>query len=549
MLAPLESQNNAPGPEPFRRRLRLWLWAKATRFPFVSLFFLVFASNLLGSFFNIGYNYLLIVKCYMDEHQQDVFQHVASPLYNIVAYPAGIGLTIWLILPLVRCRKRLRAGQEVAPAQMEICRRRLVNLPFYQVCINFLGWLPGAVVFPLLVCWLGGTYNAGPIWVQFVLSFCVSALLTTAGTFFLLEVYLIACFYPDFFQGARPSQVHGTIRVSFAWRLVLLGSAVAAPLLALWLVAISISDVRGQGDQLKILAHFVTVGGAVSAGLIFWLVGRDLSNWVSAHAKATEQVELDNLDIHILQQRPDEWGLLTDRFNDMVAALTRGRQERETFGEFVGGPDVRDDIMQNYPGLGGEVETITVLFADIRGFTRRSTGASPQYVVELLNRFLTLAANAIQKNAGFVNKFLGDGIMALFGVRQRRANHADQAISAAREMLARLRTFNQELIQRGEEPLQIGIGIHTGPALVGCIGATVTLADGSERMRREFTAIGETVNLAQRLEQLTKSCAGPILLSAQTQGHLQQQQQLQQLGPVAVPGYDKTLVVYRVEET
>jgi adenylate cyclase len=277
-------------------------------------------------------------------------------------------------------------------------------------------------------------------------------------------------------------------------------------------------------------------------------VGTDIRSWVAAHAAATEQVEMDNLDIHIEQRRPDEWGLLTDRFNDMVAALARARQVRETFGQFVS-PKVRDDILQNYQGLGGEVQPVTVLFTDIRGFTRRSAGQDPERVVEVLNRFLTLAVTAIEEsNGGWVDKFLGDGVMALFGVRSRRTDHADQALAAARELLSRLRHFNEELAGRGEEPLQIGIGIHTGPALVGCIGATVALAGGRERVRREFTAIGETVNLAQRLEQLTKCHAGPILLSEQTRQHLHQPPPLESLGPVTVPGYNGPLVVYRAQE-
>jgi adenylate cyclase len=546
MLAPLHRPNAPAVPDPGPGRLPRWLRAAADRYPFVLLFLVILGSNLVGSFFNSAYNTDLILKRCMDERQRAAFWNVAFPLYNAVVYPIGIGLTIWLLAPLARCRRRLRAGQPVPPGHLELCRRRLVNLPFYQVCINFMGWLPGAVAFPLLVCWVGGDHNAGLIWVQFVLSFLVSALLTTAQTFFLLETYLIRSFYPDFFQDARPAQVRGVIRIPFALRLLLLWSAVAVPLLALLLVAMNFSS-EGDVAELKSLALAVTVVGIGSGGLIFWLVGYDVSSWVMAHAAATEQVESDNLDVQIAQRRPDEWGLLTDRFNDMVAALARARQVRETFGQFVS-PKVRDDILQNYHGLGGEVQPVTVLFADIRGFTRRSAGQDPARVVEVLNQFLTLAVTAIEESSGgWVDKFLGDGVMALFGVRSRRTDHADQALAAARELLARLQTFNEDLVRRGEAPLQIGVGIHTGPALVGCIGATVALADGRERVRREFTAVGETVNLAQRLEQLTKTCGGPVLLSEQTYQQLHSAPPLKALGSVVVPGYGGTLVVYCLE--
>ena len=421
-----------------------------------------------------------------------------------------------------------------------------MNLPFYQVCINFIGWLPGAVAFPLLVSSFGGHHEIEAIWLQFILSFIVSACLTTAQTFFLLEWFLIRYFYADFFQDARPAAVRGVIRIPLRVRLWLLWSLLAVPLLALWLVAWNFNDQRGDTASLKGLALLVTVIGLALGFFMFWLVGSDVTKWVAAHATATEQIELGNYHVYIQERRPDEWGQLTDRFNDMVAALGRARQMRETFGQFVS-PEVRDEI-ENYPGLGGELKEITVLFADIRGFTRRTTGEDPEKVVELLNRFLTLATTAIESTGGVIDKFLGDGVMAHFGALRRQAKHADQAVAAARELLIQLQGLNAELKDQGQAPVQIGIGIHTGPALVGCIGSKEMLPDGRQRMRRSFTAIGETVNLAQRLEQLTKCCDGPILISEQTRLKLQSPLPLRSHGKVPVPGYDGCLVVYQVRE-
>jgi adenylate cyclase len=517
------------------------------RRPFLVLFMLVLLSNAFGSFFSARYNELLIVNRLMDREQVHVFWRVAFPAYNGIAYPIGICLIVWLLWPMSRCRRRLRAKKPVPPAELEKCRKRLVNLPFYQVCINFLGWLPGAVVFPLLITGLGGVHEAPAIWARFVLSFVVSALLTTAQTFFLLEWFLIRYFYADFFLDARPSSVRGVIRIPFGWRLLLLWSALAVPLLALLLVALDININDKDTTSLKALAGFVTVIGGASGGFVFWLVGSDINKWVACHATATEQIEFGNYDVNIPERRPDEWGQLTDRFNDMASALTRAQREHETFGQFIG-PEVRDDIMDNFPGLGGNLEEITVFFADIRGFTRRTTGQDPTKVVELLNRFLTLAQNAVESKGGQIDKFLGDGVMALFGARRRNVGHADQAVVAAKELLAQMERFNDELKEHGQQPLEIGIGIHTGHALVGCVGSTIKLPGGRERMRRAFTAIGETVNLAQRLEQLTKSHEGPILLSEQTRVKLQLPLQLRSHGAVPVPGYDGCLVVYQVTD-
>ncbi len=546
MPASQPPMDHSPAIRPGNGRWSKWLDGAVQRWPFLALFMVIFASNAVGSVFNVDYNRELIVERLMDSGQQWVFSSIAFPVYNGLAYTLGISLTLWLLVPLSRCRRKLRAGLTVPPAKLELARKRLVNLPFYQVCINFLGWLPGALFFPLLICGLGSSHEAGLIWLQFVLSFLISALLTTAQTFFLMEWFLIRYFYADFFQDARPATVHGAIRITFGWRLTLLWSVVAVPLLALLLVALNIRPDGPDTEKLKDLATLVTVIGGLSGGFIFWLVGSDLSRWVSAHAAATEQIELDNYDVHIQERRPDEWGQLTDRFNDMVFALGRARQMRETFGQFVD-PEIRDDVMENYPGIGGELKEMTVFFADIRGFTNRSSGEDPTKVVELLNRFLTMAEIAVKAKGGVIDKFMGDGVMALFGaLRRRQANHADQAVAAARELLAQLQGLNAELTEQGQAPLIIGVGIHTGLALVGCVGSKVKLPDGRERLRRAFTAIGETVNLAQRLEQMTKTRPGPILISEQTRLKLQAPLHLHSHGEVLVPGFDGTLVVHQV---
>src|SRR5262249_8768532 len=201
----------------------------------------------------------------------------------------------------------------------------------------------------------------------------------------------------------------GAWRISFRVRLALLWAAVALmPLLSLLVVVMNFGGRQHDATQLKILAWAVAGVSGLSGWLTFRFVGRGILGWINTHAAATEQIEVGNLDIYIPEQRPDEWGRLTDRFNDMAAALRRGREEHETFGQMVS-PRVRDAIVERYHGLGGEVKEVTVLFADIRGFTRRSAGELPERVFELLNRFLSLAVRAVEDIGGVVNKFLGDG--------------------------------------------------------------------------------------------------------------------------------------------
>jgi adenylate cyclase len=518
------------------------------RWPFVALFVLAILSNGTGSAFNIVYNKLLIVDT-LTLAQKAAFWSTMLPVYNLVAYPVCLGLMVWLLLPLSRCLRALRAGELIKPAQLERCRRRLVNLPFHQVCVNFLGWLPGAVVFPLGICLLGGWHNAASIGGHFAVSFVVSALMSTVQTFFLLETFMIEVVYPEFFQEARPAEVLGAWRIPLKVRLLLYWVATAVvPIVSLLAVLLTFTQEHPHFNLLGSLALATAAGGILCSALIAFLAGRSLLGWVHAQARATEEITLGNYEYRLDERRPDEFGQLTDRFNDMAGALARARRMRQTVGQLIR-PDVLSDILDYYTEMGGDVREVTVLFADIRGFTRRSAGAAPDRVVGLLNRFFSLAVAAVEAEGGLVNKFLGDGFMALFGVPRPRPDHADRAVSAALALLKNLESLNRELAAEGQAPLTVGIGIHTGPALVGCIGATLTDSDGRSQMRREFTAIGETVNLGQRVEQLTKQLGGPVLLTEQTRAKLRCSAALTCLGPQQPAGHDGTLVLYRVEAT
>jgi adenylate cyclase len=169
------------------------------------------------------------------------------------------------------------------------------------------------------------------------------------------------------------------------------------------------------------------------------------------------------------------------------------------------------------------------VFVDIRNFTARSAAASPGQVVEVLNLFLTEMVDVIeQRHGGIVNKFLGDGLMALFSEWTGRPDHADAAVAAGREMLQRLQALNVRLGAAGEPPLAIGIGIHTGRAVVGSIGSP---------RRMEYTAIGDAVNVASRVESLTKVVGVPLLLTAATRQALSVSPSLELLPAQEVRGH------------
>jgi adenylate cyclase len=179
---------------------------------------------------------------------------------------------------------------------------------------------------------------------------------------------------------------------------------------------------------------------------------------------------------------------------------------RASYGRFV--PEyVVNQMLENPESfkLGGANQIITVLFADIRGFTSLAEHAPPEQVVGLLNRYFTAMTEIIFSHSGTLDKYLGDGLMALFGAPHATPQDAANAVAAAVQMQKRMLAFNQELRAEGLREINIGIGLHTGEATVGYIG--------SER-RSEYTAIGDTVNLAARLE--SNAGGGQILLTEAT---------------------------------
>ncbi len=216
------------------------------------------------------------------------------------------------------------------------------------------------------------------------------------------------------------------------------------------------------------------------------------------------------------------------------------RQMRSLFSKYVSG-DVLNEILKNPEkvALGGEEKEVTVFFSDIRGFTTLSEKTTPKNLVRILNKYFTVMTNEVLKSGGVLDKYIGDAIMAFWGAPIANPDQADAALKASLAMLERLKELNAELKANGDLEINIGIGLYTGPAIVGNVGS---------ELRFDYTVMGDTVNVASRLEGLNKEYKTQIIIGESTKNKIRGNYKFKSLGAAAVKGRGEKLNIYTIEK-
>jgi adenylate cyclase len=491
------------------------------------------APQILGSAFNIWYNAVIIKPMLAPELKQRFLLTVI--VYNAIIFPAGIWLWLRRVHSFAEPINRLRNGLTIDPGLLARLRRRLIHLPWYAAAISGLAWFLCIPVFLASLLQLQPHLPSQLLW-HLPISFCISGFISVTHTIFLVELASHWGLFPVFFSGVRADLMPDVITLSLRGRGVLWAvSASLCPIGSLLLLAFA---PQSPGTHSQWFAVFVgTVGiafGLCTALLISGLVARPIDHLRTA----AESVSRGKLDVTVPVSRADEFGLLLGEFNNMIRGLKEKEKLRQTFGLHVG-ERAAEQILKRDPGLSGVEEEITVMFVDIRSSTAQAAAMKPAQVVEMLNDFFRVTVRVVEEHGGMVNKYLGDGFMALFGAGDSKTNHADAGVVAGREILAALDTLNHEWKQAGRETIRIGIGLHTGPAIVGSIGSP---------QRLEFTAIGNTVNVASRIESLTKKVGRPLLLTADVRASLTMDFPLEMLPPQQVRGVDAPVTVFALKD-
>jgi class 3 adenylate cyclase len=229
------------------------------------------------------------------------------------------------------------------------------------------------------------------------------------------------------------------------------------------------------------------------------LVARSVASTMSDMRQATEKVRSGDFSARVPVVATDETGALARSFNMMVEGLDERERLRSAFGAYVD-PRVAERVVKEGVDLAGEELEVTVLFLDICGFTAIAERSEPSEVVSLLNDLWELVVPVLLEHGGYANKFIGDGLLAVFGAPGYQKDHAEQAVRAA---LA----ITPVVAKHYEDRISVGIGVNTGRVIVGTVG-------GGGRV--EFTAIGDAVNVAARVEKATRETNDDVLITAAT---------------------------------
>jgi adenylate cyclase len=256
-----------------------------------------------------------------------------------------------------------------------------------------------------------------------------------------------------------------------------------------------------------------TVGVLLVLGInLIYSYSKNLKLYFENETRVLKGVAVGNLDNYVPVVTADEFGIIASNTNFMIDGLREKNRLKEIFGKAVS-PAIAKRLLEmdndSKIKLGGSRQNLVILFSDIRNFTSLTEKTDPEHLLSYLNRYFTELVIVIQSNNGLVDKFIGDGILAVFGL-EGEDKAVDNAVKSAIDMQKTVSILNKELNIR----MDTGVGIHKGDVIAGIIGSPDRL---------EFSFIGDTVNTASRLEELTKTLGAPILISSSCYEELSQE--------------------------
>ena len=465
----------------------------------------------------------------------------------IVALPLSVLPQRLVVKPLRDLKKALSADDEaIPPGVLERALRRLINLPAVCAFTNLVLWvvLAAALVLYLYL----PRMHSSLIDSLFVFSrFFMIGLVASGLSFFLVENHVRKKWVPIFFPEGWLTQIRGGLAIPVTRRIRVLWAAgtlnpmiilLVTLLFVLWEPQSGPLSIRELSSQICLFVLILFCIFTTIALRLNFLVARSIRAPISEILKALRQVRDGDFTRRVTVFSNDEIGILGDATNMMIRGLADRERIRETFGRYVT-PEIRDRILSGRIPLSGERRVATLVFTDLRDFTPYVERTSPEEVILSMKAYFTIMQRAIRQRGGLVLQYVGDEIEAAFGVPIPSDSHADDALQAALAMRSALAELNRERSAAGKPAFRHGIGIHTGMVLAGNTGSDDHLS---------YALIGDTVNLASRIQGLTRSMKCDILVSEETMNNLKGSFPLRKEASALVKGYSKSVVVYSLVE-
>lgn len=462
----------------------------------------VIAANVAGAI--VVYLFLAFVSPPSSTSEESLtLELVTFGTYLVGAALAGYQVGLKTFRPVSRWLEERRA-----PSDEEL--EQTLAQPFRQAAWVFAGWCGGGILFAGLHMTPGNPVHYAPeygMWIGGV------SLLGGGAAAMLSYLLVDRSLRPVFAAALARTAPRRTRTLGVRRRIVAswaLGSGVV-------LVAIALVPFGAPRVDRAVL--FLAPIGIVAGGLIISAAARSIAEPVAKMRSALVEIEKGHFDARVDVDDGSEVGLLQAGFNRMAAGLAERERLREAFGTYVD-PEVAEHILREGTSLAGEEVEVTVMFLDVRDFTRFAETAPAPEVVAAINRLFEIVVPLVHEHKGHVDKFVGDGMLAVFGAPRRLPDHADLAVAAA---VAIDRAVRERL---GDE-LSIGIGLNSGNVVAGNVG-------GAGRF--EFSVIGDAVNVAARIESATRTTGDAILLSESTKALLRAAPPLAERPRIALKG-------------
>ena len=513
--------------------------------------FLIIAGNSIGAI--LTRLYLLIL------HQPSYVRHDIPPYYDILFFIIGstvlilsfVGIMWRSFTPLYQVAKDEVSIDNMDGVSAQILKRKAIQLPTYIAVVSFLVWILAGFIFGLLQPVISQIlYGVDPpdlieCLKQFFGIACIGGSITALFIYFTIEKHWRKAI-PKFFPEGDLSQVKDAFKLHVHGRLLIVFVAISlVPLPLLGIVAYTKAQALHKADAIvraQLLSSFlmeviiITVICVTFSIILSVFVSKSVSIPLDKLEDAMKDVEKGNLDVRVEIVSNDEIGSVTEGFNLMVKGLKESESIKDSFGKYVS-QEIRDEILAGRTSLDGEMKRATLLFSDLRDFTPFVESTHPKQVITIMNQYFTQMTEAIKKNRGLVLQYVGDEIEAVFGAPVSYDDHTDMAVEAALEMRRRLIALNQSLEKQGFGPFRHGIGIHTGAVLAGNIGS---------KDRISYALVGDTVNLASRINGLTKEYSCDIIISQTTYNLLTGTFLAEQLSAVKIKGKREEVMIYKI---